>query len=351
MATSDFFQTARDVILTTLDQSTTGQLSHMSSMASSLAKFGISIYVLWYAYTVVIGKQKSPVQEFMWNLCRFWMVTIFITNMGGWLESSFGAIDGLKESFAGGDPWLWLDQLWTKTQQVAAFLMSKDPSTYVKTDGAIAAIFTYAGGIVALLLCAIVYFSAEVTLKILTVTAPLFILCLSFGFLRQMFNSWLQLIFSSLLIFLFGALALKAGTTFLNGILSVSVQDAQPLNLIATGATALVAGAFMAWIIWQAKSYASQLAGVGVEGALQGAAAMGLGAASFGASRMAGKALGMGKNAGIGGLKGLRREKDGLSQSPGTSGKLGNLTGQGINIGAKKLRNAAVEMAKKKYGS
>nr|QVQ59966.1 pilus assembly protein [Enterobacter cloacae complex sp.] len=32
----------------------------------------------------------------------------------------------------------------------------------------------------------------------------------------------------------------------------------------------------MAWIIWQAKTYASQLAGVGVEGAMQGAAAMGL---------------------------------------------------------------------------
>jgi type IV secretion system protein VirB6 len=110
------------------------------------------------------------------------MVMIFVTNMGGWLDSSTQAIDGLKDSFSGGDPWLWLDQLWTKVQQVAAFLMSKDPSTYVKTDGAIAAIFTYAGGIVALLLCSIVYFSAEVTLKVLTVTAPLFILCLSFGF-------------------------------------------------------------------------------------------------------------------------------------------------------------------------
>ncbi len=73
------------------------------------------------------------------------------------------------------------DQLWTKVQQVAAFLMSKDPSTYVKTDGAIASIFTYAGGIVALLLCTIVYFQ-QVTLKVLTVTAPLFIICLSFGF-------------------------------------------------------------------------------------------------------------------------------------------------------------------------
>lgn len=54
MATSDFFQTARDVILNTLDQSTTGQLDRISSIASSLGKFGISIFILWYAYTALL---------------------------------------------------------------------------------------------------------------------------------------------------------------------------------------------------------------------------------------------------------------------------------------------------------
>lgn len=58
--------------------------------------------------------------------------------------------------------------------------------------------------------------------------------------------------------------------TFLNGILTISIANADELNLISTGAQAGVAGAFMAWIIWQAKTYASQLAGVGVEGAMQG---------------------------------------------------------------------------------
>ena len=138
--------------------------------------------------------------------------------------------------------------------------------------------------------------------------------------------------------------------TFLNGILTISIANADELNLISTGAQAGVAGAFMAWIIWQAKSYASQLAGVGVEGAMQGAAAMGIGAGVFGASRMARGALGMGKNAGIGAWKGVRRQDGGFNQSPGVSGKLGNLTGQGANIGAKRLRQAAIDAAKKKYG-
>ncbi|MCV5427095.1 type IV secretion system protein, partial [Escherichia coli] len=86
---------------------------------------------------------------------------------------------------------------------------SKDTSKYVKTDGAIASLLTYAGGIIALLLTSIVYLAAEVTIKILTITAPLFIMCLSFGFLRHMFNSWLQLIFRSYCIFLFFVLAIK----------------------------------------------------------------------------------------------------------------------------------------------
>lgn len=350
MASSDFFQTARDTIVKILDQSLNGQLNGFSSIAYTLGKYGISIYVLWYAYTVVVGKQKSHVQDFIWNLFRFWLILIFVRNIGGWLDSANGAIDGLKTTFAGGDPWKWIDQLWAKVLEVAKYLMDKDTSTYVKTDGVIAALFVYAGGIFALLLTSIVYLSAEVTLKVLTVTAPLFILCLSFGFLRQMFNSWLQLIFSSCLIFLFGGLAIKAGMTFMNGVLSISIANADSLNLISTGAQAGVAGAFMAWIIWQSKTYASQIAGVGVEGALQGAAAMGIGAATFGASRMAGGALGMGKNAGLGAWKGVRRQDGGLGQSNGLSGKLGNLTGQGINIGAKKLRSAAIEMAKKKYG-
>ncbi len=149
---------------------------------------------------------------------------------------------------------------------------------------------------------------------------------------------------------MFGSLALRAGTSFLNIVLSLAIDTVDNRNLIKIGATAAVAGIFMAWIIWQAKSYASQIAGVGVEGAMQGAAAMGIGAGVFGASRMARGALGMGRNAGIGAWKGLRRQEGGFGQSPGITGKTANLAGQGVNIGAKKLRQAAIERAKKMYG-
>ncbi|STL48948.1 Putative TrbL/VirB6 plasmid conjugal transfer protein [Escherichia coli] len=52
----------------------------------------------------------------------------------------------------------------------------------------------------------------------------------------------------------------------------------------------------------------------------------------------------------IGAWKGLRRQEGGFGQSPGITGKTANLAGQGVNIGAKKLRQAAIERAKKMYG-
>ncbi|WP_142910322.1 type IV secretion system protein, partial [Klebsiella pneumoniae] len=104
-------------------------------------------------------------------------------------------IDGLKNTLAGGDPWVWMDQLWVKVIQVATLIFDKDTST-VPVAGGIGALLTYVGGVLALLLCSIVFASAELTLLLLSVTAPIFIMCLMFGFLRQMFNSWLQLNFS-----------------------------------------------------------------------------------------------------------------------------------------------------------
>lgn len=346
---SDFFQTTHEVIFSILNKSIAGKLNEYSDIAYTLGKYGVSLYVLWYAFTVLAKKQQSPVPDFIWNICRFYVILLFVKDIGGILTSATNAIDGLKDTLAGGDPWVWMDQLWVKVIQVATLIFDKDTST-VPVAGGIGALLTYAGGVFSLLLCSIVFASAELTLLLLSVTAPLFIMCLMFGFLRQMFNSWLQLNFSSLLVFLFAALALRAGTWQLNIALSTSLATASENNLLQTGVTSLAAGIFMAWIIWQAKTYASQLAGVGVEGAMQGAAAMGIGAGVFGASRMGRNMLGMGKNAGIGAWKGVRRQDNGFSQSPGVSGKLGNLTGQGANIGAKKLRQAAIEMAKKKYG-
>lgn len=348
--TGDFWVTAKEQILTVLDTSLSGQLEGFINTAYTFGRYGVTIYVLWYAYTVLAGKQKSPVQDFIWNLTRLFVILMFVKNTDGWLNYALTGIDGIKESLSGNqNTWSWLDQLWTKVNQVAAHIMSKDTSTYVKTDGSIGALFTYGGGIVALIAAAIVFLMAEITLKVLTVTAPLYIFCLMFGFLRQMFNSWLQMILSACFIFMFATLALRAGVSFLNIVLSLAVETTDSRNLIQIGATALVAGIFMAFVILQAKTYASQIASVGAEGAMQGAASMGIAAIGFGATRLGLGALKSGGRFGSGSLRGMRGKEGGFSDSKAISGKAGNLVGQGAAAGYKRGKEVA-KWAKQRWG-
>lgn len=137
---SNFFVTAKEEILSVLDASVSGQLTSLSNIAGTLGRYGCPS-MCYGMFTVLARKQQTPVPDFIWNLCRFSIILMFVQNAGGWLNTSLVAIDGLKDSLSGNnDAWLWLDQLWTKVQQVAAHVMSKDTSTYVKTDGAIAAL-------------------------------------------------------------------------------------------------------------------------------------------------------------------------------------------------------------------
>ncbi|EMR0499922.1 type IV secretion system protein [Citrobacter freundii] len=353
--TGTFFITAKNGILTILDRSLSNQMDGFIDIAYRLGRYGVQIYALWYAYTVIAGKQRAPTQDFVWNLTRLFVILMFVKNMDGWLNYALTGIDGLKDTLSGGaDVWKSCDELWTKVTQVAAYIYSVDKTDYVKVPGFIGSWYTYMGGVVSLLIASITFLMAEITLKILAVTAPLFIFCLSYGFLRQMFNSWFQLIISSCLVLMFGSLALRSGTFYLNMILSETIANANQGNLIELGARALVAGIFMAFVIWKANTFASQIAGVGVEGAMQGAAAMGIGALGFGAARLGLGSLKAGGRGTMGMGRGLAGKKGGFEKSTGFSGKTGNLVGQGARgagKGAYSVGKAVVKQVRQRYGN
>ncbi|ENZ2746214.1 type IV secretion system protein [Salmonella enterica] len=286
---TDFFRTAHKLIEAVIDSATKGQLAEFIKFAIEMAQYGVTIYIIIYAMQTMAGRQKTPVPDFLWNMGKMAVIFMFVSNMDGLLDSAISGIDDLKDMLSGGiDPWLWLDQLWVKGGQVARKIRELDTDT-IPLGGFLGSWATYVGTILALMSASVVFLVSELTIKLLTITAPVFILCLMFGFLRQMFNNWLQTIFSSILTLMFATLALRAGTSYLNHILSVIVKDADEFNLVDMGFMALAAGIFTAVIAWLARHYASQLAGVGVEGAMQGAAAMGLGAATFGASKLISK--------------------------------------------------------------
>ncbi|HGT9857426.1 TPA: type IV secretion system protein [Escherichia coli] len=286
---TDFFRTAHKLINLVVDNATKGQLAEFTNIAVEFAQYGVTIYIIIYAMQTMAGRQKTPVPDFLWNMGKLAVIFMFVSNFDGWTNSAIEGIESLKTTLSGGaDPWRSLDQLWFKSYQLATKLKALDTKKF-SLQGDVAAWYTWAGAIIALLPTSLVFLASEISLKLLTITAPLFILFLMFGFLRQMFNNWLQTIFSSILTLMFATLVLRAGTSYLNHILTEAIRMSPEGNLVALGATAMAAGIFTVFLVWLARHYANQLAGVGVEGAIQGAAAMGLGAATFGASKLIGK--------------------------------------------------------------
>nr|QGM50306.1 hypothetical protein J4_Plasmid1_00019 [Klebsiella pneumoniae] len=83
MATSRYFQAAHDVIVKTLDQSLTGQLDNFSSIASQLGKYGISIYILWYAYTTNSWEAKNRSAGFFMESMSILVNSCFCQKYGG----------------------------------------------------------------------------------------------------------------------------------------------------------------------------------------------------------------------------------------------------------------------------
>lgn len=270
---TDLFQAMDKMIMSTLNQSVSGKIMEYARITSSIAGISISLYVLWCGYMVFAGKLQRPIESIIWDLSKMGLIMVFMMNIGGYLDFSIQAIDGLKNGLSGKDNvWAWLDQLWIKGQQISAKLMELDTSTYVKTDGMIGTFFTWAGVYFTLLSVTIVFLSAEITILLLTITAPVFIFCLMYGFLRTTFNNWMQAILSSVFTVMFASLVLSSGVMFINKVLTRISLEATDKNLVTMGAMAGLTGAVCGVVIYLSSKIAHQLAGVGVQGALEGAA-------------------------------------------------------------------------------
>ena len=98
----------------------------------SMMMGGVTIYVLWFGYATLAGKQQTPIPDLVWNLAKVAIITAFVTNAGGYLTSLSSALEGIKDGFAGGvSVWATLDKLWESTQVLATKIYEQDTSTDV----------------------------------------------------------------------------------------------------------------------------------------------------------------------------------------------------------------------------
>lgn len=96
----------------------------------------------------------------------------------------------------------------------------------------------------------------------MTTTAPIFIFCLIYGFLRPMFNNWLQVIFTAILTLMFSALSLRIAIEYLSNILDKASVGANANNIVTLAAQCCLAGIGSGFVVWLSAKIAGSLAGL-----------------------------------------------------------------------------------------
>lgn len=270
-----------------ITDATKGLMMNYSHMIMGLAATSVTLYIMWRGYQTLAGKLNTPMEDTMWDIIRMAIILSFVANVSGYLDGVIDAINGLKEGFSGSDNiWALLDTLWNKAKVLGKTLHDLDESKYVKDEGWVAEFYVWLGVFVLMIVTAFVSMVAEVMIILLSITAPIFIFCLMYGFLRPMFNNWLQNIFAAILTILFSALSLRIVITFMTSRMAEATAQSIKANIVEMGAQVCLAGICAGILIYFSAKLAGALAGAAATASMQGLAAVGVGAAVFGASRL-----------------------------------------------------------------
>lgn len=298
-----------------ITDATKGLMMSYSSMMSGLAATSVSLYILWRGYQTLAGKLSTPAEDVMWDIMRMAIILSFVANVSGYLDGVIDAVNGLKEGFSGSDNiWQLLDTLWDKAKVLGKTLHDMDNSTYIKDEGMTAQFYVWLGIFVLMIITAFVSMIAEVMILLLSITAPVFIFCLMYGFLRPMFNNWLQNVFAAILTVLFSALSLHIVVNYLNSRLDIATKVAANANIVELGAQVCLAGICAAILVYLSAKLATALAGASATVSMQGLAAVGIGAAAFGSGKLA---AGAGKQTTRAIQDNIQGWRDGSAGTPG----------------------------------
>ncbi|EMK9779356.1 type IV secretion system protein, partial [Escherichia coli] len=311
-----------------------GQMMIYSNMMMGLAVTSATLYIMWRGYQTLAGKLSTPMEDTMWDIMRMAIILSFVANVSGYLDGVIDAINGLKEGFSGGDNiWQMLDSLWENAKFLGKTLHDMDNATYIKDEGMQAQFYVWLGTFALMIVTAFVSMVAEVMIMLLSITAPIFIFCLMYGFLRPMFNNWLQNIFAAILTILFSALSLRIVIDFTDSVMKAAIDGAGRANIVQLGAQVCLSGICAAILVYISAKVASALAGASATVSMQGMAAMGIGVAAFGAGKLAGGAARETKRSAQDNIQGWKDANAGKPGKPG--GELG--------YNASKARKYAIE--------
>ncbi|WP_045853548.1 type IV secretion system protein [Raoultella terrigena] len=254
-----------------------GQSSVYGSMMVIIVTSSFTSYIIFRGYQTLAGKLQKPVEDVAWDTARMFLIMMFVTNMGGWLDTAIAAINGLKNGFSGDDNiWVLLDTVWGKAQELGQALYNQDDSVYVRLNGGFAEFLVWGGAIFVLIVTTIVNLLAEITILLLTTTGPVFIFCLLYGFLRPMFDNWLKTIFTAILTIMFSALFVRISIKYTNDILDAASQTVSESNMVTLAAQCLLASVGAGIFVWFSAKISMALGGAATQATMQGIAMSGI---------------------------------------------------------------------------
>jgi type IV secretion system protein VirB6 len=246
-----------DIVVTLND----AMVSQMIQDLKSILTVSITIYIIYKAYLIWAGKIQEPMKDILWDFASKAVIIAFIFNADGWLKLSVSAINSFHDWAAGDSAVLFanLDAI------VSTSILMDEPMLAYNKDSIYPFIVTgkWIGVGLGIAVPFFTMMLAKVALQILIVTAPIFIFCKLFGFMKGVFAGWLRLVITNILITLFLTLLIQSSKDFMEWLI------VECMKLVANGAQMvfflIIGGIFQAAMAKLAVSIAQGIASVDIE--------------------------------------------------------------------------------------
>ncbi|KAA5809387.1 type IV secretion system protein [Yersinia pestis] len=315
-----------------------GTTSTYGVLMASIFTACFTSYFIWRGYQTLAGKLQKPIEETLWEAVKMIIIMMFVTNGNGYLDMVTMAINGLRDGITGNESiWALLDTTWDKAQKLGSTLYEKDED-WIPLNGFSAELVVWIGVAALVLVSAFVNLIAEFILLLMLTTAPIFIFCLMWGWLRSTFNNWLQTIISCILAALFCGLSLQVIMNYMDLILPAALISSETVNMVTLGFQVGVVAILGALVVLVAYKLATALAGVAAMGAIQSVASSAL-FKGFSAGGQAAKAVGSQAAKGLGKVGEMAAQN--LRSTPSLSG------GKSSSQQASDSRKASIQTMKR----
>lgn len=239
-----------------------------------LAKIGLVLYVLVYGYAILAGKSQADLKSIIWDFTKLGIIVSILNGSGGILSGLVDFVDEIKDFFTGSQGGSSYSLLDTRLNDIATLALDiwKDADGVEESLLAILKMVALLPLILGFVACGSLIFYTEIVEKILLATAPIFIFCLMWGWLKDSFSQWLSAILGNALILLFTSVILKFSIKLADIAVGVNSQT----NTFTSIVLCIIAGALSLSSVKWGREIALSLARVSVDRGFNSAGALGM---------------------------------------------------------------------------